>query len=377
MIKLNAKIEIISGENDNISLKSFSDLLGETPKSTNTSSDLPSLIGKKNEIYDFFVLGETPLGEGAMLYDKLDFFVSEEKSLDNGNFISPFFISIKSTEVLKSITIAFDTENGAYPKNIFVNGVKYSDDDAIYTVSQETKISAGDGNSHEYEIEIPNWNKPNSPLIISGIYADIVIDLDYSNLLSLSSPIKTRSDDQFPSYGIISNASSMEFVDYNGEIKDYAEHLLLNSGATVEVFLLDTLSNRTQKVGHYFSNEWNYDNDNKSVQLSFKDNLEEWQDINVEEVGYYFDKPWSIIKQANMLGVYDYLYSKTPTKYGLTHSSSLKLDVKNILQETPIEYAVIKQGTLWNQWSKLCEVCGLYLYKNEKGKTVLSNYYGG
>jgi hypothetical protein len=55
-----------------------------------------------------------------------------------------------------------------------------------------------------------------------------------------------------------------------------------------------------------------------------------------------------------------------------------ELDQKtqDILELTRVDYPLLEDGTLWEQWQKLCEVCGLYIYKNNEGKTVCTYTYG-
>ena len=49
---------------------------------------------------------------------------------------------------------------------------------------------------------------------------------------------------------------------------------------------------------------------------------------------------------------------------------------KLILNDTTIQYEILKDGSLWEQWRKLCEVCALYIYKNYEGKTICTYTYG-
>ena len=77
-----------------------------------------------------------------------------------------------------------------------------------------------------------------------------------------------------------------------------------------------------------------------------------------------------------MRSYYGILYSKTPNKYQMLPFRELDEKTQLILQETTIQYKILKDGSLWEQWRKLCEVCALYIYKNREGKTVCTYTYG-
>jgi hypothetical protein len=247
--------------------------------------------------------------------------------------------------------------------------VTYSDDDAIFNITNL-------GGQNKVFIQIDNWNTPNSPLVITGIYADISIDINSRNLISLERTIQDRSDFKLPSYGIISNTGNLEFNDLDGEVRDYAEMLLLNSGAKCTIYLNNTLVNKHQVVGTFETNDWDYDNDNRSVSVSLKDDLEEWQDIYVEGFGYDPRNPFNVLKNGTMEDLYRWLSYATPAKYSMPFFYQLDTQTQEILKNTKIIYPLLEASTLWQQWNKLCQVCGLYIYKNGKGNIVCSYIYG-
>ena len=268
---------------------------------------------------------------------------------------------------ITSLTIAFDTVNNRHPNKIFIDGKEYIDDDAIFTVSDLEPLSS-------HTIVIDNWNSPNYPLVITGIYAEVSIEIDRRNLISISRSIFDRSDLKLPSWGIISNAGNIEFTDLDGEIRDYAEQLLLESGLKCEIFLNNTLANAQEKIGLFETDEWDYDNDNRVVSVSLKDDLEEWQDINVAEISYDPRNP----EHNPFKWLYEKLWAITTANNNYDMLSFDKLDesTQDILSNTYIQYPLLESGSLWQQWTKLCEVCQLHIYKDNNGVVVCS-YNGG
>lgn len=200
-----------------------------------------------------------------------------------------------------------------------------------------------------------------------------VIPLNNKRIISISANSFDRSDITRPSYGIISNTGELEFNDFDSEFLNYANQRLLTSDLPVSIFLNNTLYKTTrQQIGKFQTRSWNYDNNNRRVSVSLKDDLEEWQDIPI--VGISYDPIYN--EATSMRSYYGILYSKTPNKYQMLPFRELDEKTQLILQETTIQYKILKVGNLWEQWRKLCEVCALYIYKNSDGKTVCNYTYG-
>lgn len=256
--------------------------------------------------------------------------------------------------------------------------VPYEDNDAIFTIINLPNVT-------DFSIIIDNWNTPNYPLVITGIYTIIDINIDYRNLINISRSIFDRSDLKLPSFGIISNTGNIEFNDTDGEILDYAEQLLLEKGLKCEIKLNNTLvEGASQTIGLFETDQWNYDNDSRVVSVSLKDDLQEWQDIDVKGIDYdprkAESKPFS--------GLYAYLWELTSNRYYATRGikgkgnynmlapDELDIDTQKVLENTYIEYPFLENGTMWQQWTKLCQACQLHIYKNNEG-VIVCRYNGG
>ena len=368
MITLTAKINLISSDYGTLS-GVVSNLSGN-----NVSSLISLILGVKKQRENPFILGATKLGNGTTFESSVNYFIGSEVSNENGEFETPYEITVNGSGI-SALTIEFDSLNKKHPNKINIDGVDYADNDSIFTINLES--------ADEHKIIIDNWNAPNYPLVVTGIYVNITIDIDYRNLISLNRNITYRSDNKLPSYGIISNAGNLEFNDISGEIKDYAEQLILTTDLKVEIYLNNTLANVQERIGVFETRDWDYDNDNRSVSVSLKDDLEEWQDIQVEGINYDPRKPFEVIENGSMDNLYKWLQAqdkngnyRTPLKYQMLSFNELDVKTQEILENTKINYPLLENGTLWQQWEKLCQVCGLYIYKNNEGKTVCSYTYG-
>lgn len=354
MITITARINV--SESSGGTIKSAdSNLSGN-----NVSADIKHILGKRSvNIGNPFILGLSKLDSGATYADNLPYFIGAQLSDSNGNFAQSYKITISGSDISTAI-IVFDTENNRHPNTLIVDGEVVYDDDPQFELAFANA-------SDTHTIEIRNWNTANAPLIITSIYADVNIDINKNNLIAFNSDILDRANVQYPSFGIISNSASLTFADFNEQVLDLITQQILHSGIKVEVWLNNDISNTQEQVCLMETRELSYDNDNRQVQVSLKDNLEEWQDINIEPVNYNPLKPQSQTAEF----FFNYLYSQTPNKYSMLSFDKLDEETQNILSNTTIEYPVLENGSLWDSWQKLCELCMLHIYVDYEGKTVV------
>lgn len=361
MITLTAKIvrnSLFEGEIGTLSV-------GATTKTNNISTEvIDNIKGKKGTQDNPFFLGASRLGDGSKFTTKSKSFICKPDT----------FCSIAITGG-DEFVIAFDLINNRYPETISVNRKSFTLNSPIFKFNE--KIT-------QYDITINNWNAEGFPMVISGIYAlDPNVNITLSNIVSLNRNANYRGDNKLPSFGILSNGGDLEFNDTDGTILEYAENQILTSDMDVEILLNNTLSKKSEVVARFKTKEWQYDNDNRLATVGLKDDLEEWQDIQVKGINYDPRQPFKIIEKGLMSNVYKWLQAKdengkerTPIKYQMLSFDELDEETKGILENTRSLTPVLEDGTLWEQWTKLCEVCGLYIYKNKQGRTVCSYNLG-
>lgn len=354
MITVSAKIDVMAGSIAEI--KSVSSNIN----GINVSPDITSTLGKKRQPdIKPFMLGKSKLGTGSHYIKQLPYLVGRELSNSNGDFANSYTINITSSEVLEQMIIVFDTVNNAHPKSISVDGQTFVDDDPQFEiVFREKKLT--------HTITINNWNTPHSPIVITSIYTNANIEIDRRNLLSYDSSIFDRANIDYPSYGIISNGGSIRFADYDTTILDLITQKILHSGITVEIFLNNTLTKKSEQLAKLSIRELTYDNNNRAVDLQLKDDLEEWQEMTVEAIYYDPETP----KTENFKWLYEYLWKKTPQKYNMLSFDELDEETQNVLTNTFIQYPLLESDSLWNEWDKLCQACHLHIFVNEVGNTV-------
>jgi hypothetical protein len=320
----------------------------------------PSGIGLSVDVYV-----PREFATGGEIVDPIEVFpevsVYGTASRDKGTVGAVYEITVTTDKPTTSLTLTFDQENNYHPTSVEIDGATFPVRKAVFTTDN---LPFGT----EHKIRIYNWNSPRTKFFIYGISSHLIdwTDIDYRTLTSCDSSIFDRSDVEKPSWGIFSNTGNITFNDVHGIIEYFAEQQLLASGVPVELRLKNTLTGKTQKVGSFYTAKWNYDSDSREVSVSLKDNLEEWQDINVEGMRYNPKYPNAL----NLRYFYSYLYSKTPSKYKMGSFYALDEATQDILTNTYIKYPLLKSGNLWQQWNKICIVAQAHIFKNSNGTTM-------
>lgn len=370
MIEYKAKIKVL--EETKLTLQSSSNLLPNNISSTTIPLNEVKICKSP------FILGASKFGDGSALFSNVDFYVQKglsEEIITSGiderphyAIKNPLSLGFYSKEKINSLTFVFDTYNEVYPCEVYLNGSPQRISGSTFTIFNPTPYSG----TTTYDFEFRYLNKPKRPLIITGIYTGEEIEVRQRNMVSISRTLSDRADFKLPSFGIISNVGEIEFNDYNGKVLQYANNLLLKEGLECRLYLNNSLNTISQEIGVYQTSNWQYDNDNRKVSVSLKDDLEEWQDINVE--GFSYDaknRP-----EYNLAWFYNYLRDRTPNKYKMLELSELDSQTQSILNNIMIKYPMLKSGSLWQQWNKICQVAQAHIYKLDDGRTTFV-YKGG
>ena len=197
--------------------------------------------------------------------------------------------------------------------------------------------------------------------------------VDNKNLLSLEMSIEDRADVELPSWGVISNSGNVSFIDAYGDIKTLANQNMLKSGMNVTIRLKNTVSNFEEIILGFSTSDWNYDTENKKVYVSFKDGIEEWQEIIFEEIIYDFSGI-----ERNFAWLYNLLYDATTSnpKYKMKKFDELDEMTRERLSKLYLQYPFVEQGNLWSQWVKFCEATQTHIFKGKDG-IITCRYLGG
>ena len=161
------------------------------------------------------------------------------------------------------------------------------------------------------------------------------------------------------------NSASMQYIGRNIYCLDGENTIYSNVGENVVSYQVGQETVCVMKT-----KEWDYDNNSRTVNVSIGDDLEEWQNIPIAGFQYDPENETSVLQNKSAADLYKWLYERTPSSYKMYNYDELDVATKNVLETTFFEYPLLKDGSLWLQWSKLCEVCGLYIYKTKTGRTA-------
>lgn len=378
MIRMTAEIEILPSE---WTITSAS--INPDPTGTNVSVPFENVISMQKIGSNPFIFGASKLNNGEVFSSEEDYYIGKQLSnATTGAFTTPYVITANmvGSTIASGLNfrIIFDTYYNAYPKNIRVSiysRIPSSDiplETKTFTNSSPYFIFSSDFNTNlliRVKITLSDWSMPGYPLRIQGIYTGLSIYGDRRNLLSISAPIKDRSDNEQPSYGIISNAGTLSLVDGTREIKEYARLGLLTSDLDVQLWLEDTLSKKKQSLGKFKTDKWSYDNINFEVTVEFKDSLEQLQNIQLEKL------PLSN-EDRNFYDLYTWI--TTLINESVTHKFNFVIDdkTKQILEEIISDTIYLEPDTAWNQLTKILDLTGGHICENYKEEVVLTCDFG-
>lgn len=196
--------------------------------------------------------------------------------------------------------------------------------------------------------------------------------VDKKNLLSLDISVFDRADTSLPSFGIISNTGKIEFIDNdpNVSISQYANLGLLKDNLNVNVYLVNSQTKKEKKQGFMFTSSWGYNSDTKTVSVSLKDRLQDWQNIDLVMPVYDIFTGAT----ANAYNKFIELSAKAPVSYG--ERVSIDEKTEEHLKSIPDNIIYFSGGSRWNTWNRFCIATQTHLYSDEEGVVRLV-YNGG
>lgn len=343
----------------------------DKPKN-NISTYTSGILNRRASSSNPFILDDSPLGK-AHFSSGEDFYISSVGyNALGGN--ETFEIVLNSAEGIEYFTIVFDEYNKAYPfSGITVNTPweKIYDNNRAVVHSYNLK-----NKPVSIIVTFNSWSITNSPIKIQGIYSNVVINVTLRNAMGIDYNHSAKATVNLPSYGIISNKGNISFVDSDDAVLGFANNGFLKGGAEVEINLTNTLTHKSEVLAQCITDTWDYNNNSKEVSVSVKDNLEEWQKINVEGINFNPNNVTKDLTNRTMAELYAWLQKETPAKYKMKAFGYLDQDTQLLMQNTFLPFPQLNDDTLWNQWDKLCKACGLYIYKLKNGETTCSYFYG-
>ena len=362
-----SKIEIDADRLNNISLNTTKEMSDTLPYN-DTSSRNPFIIGssKLNGDATFSKKEQFLIGKGLSVYNS----ENGNYEFNDGGIRITITFDVEDTSIVGSYikvrpTIVFDSVNNAYPPTIIKSvlwggpgsGIEYSVSSFIYTFPEDIEVGMSGPHRGELALRIPSWSKENLPMRIEAIYLSPAIKITKSSLKSFERNLMSASSQNEISYGIVSNSASIELFDIDGRLKSYMEQGLISGTFPIKVYLVDTLTGKSQRVLKYYATDFNYNNDDFSFSVSMSDKLDELQNYDIDYI--------KIPKNTTLGGTlgkflentdYSAFYEIYNDDVLISHVSSTK------------DY--VYSGTVWDNVNQLCISDCMKGYVNEEGYLV-------
>lgn len=356
MIKLIATIKLTDSNQGSLNSANFTN-------ANNISGGSSTIVGRKNTTGSPFILSSngngSKIGSGDYMVTREKYFIGSVSSDAYGNFSSGSYVISVSGSDIKTLNIEFDSKNKLHPKTIIVNGSTYTDDDPIFTIGFAEPQSS-------INIEIKDWNKPNSSLVITGIYVDVEINLDERSITGFEYNFTDREYNDKPSYGIVSSSGSISFNDSKRDVIDYIKAQLIDKSSLVDVYIKNTNYSTKYTVAKTYTDQWQYDNDNFLVSVTLKDNLDGMQNCDFSGLVYSGS-------QKTGKEIYEYILAQTPAEFLFPTFSELDSNTQNFLTTNYIKFPYMENSSLWSAWDKFCWAFCCKIYKNEYGITIVKH----
>ena len=194
-----------------------------------------------------------------------------------------------------------------------------------------------------------------------GETIDEEVKFDRRNLISLESEVKDRADIDKPSFGIISTGGSLSFKDTTSRFLNYANAGILTEGIEIKIFVENTVKKTKKQVGQYYTTDWDYDNDSRSVSVGFKDKLETEQEKNSlpQKIDISTDE-----YPKTLLSIYNFIQNKP--------NIILSTKAQSIMQKIQSAFFYKESNNMWADLNKFCEIGGFHIYNNFNGDAVMS-----
>ena len=337
----------------------------------NISNIVNNSVSGKNP----FILGTSALGSGAVFTKygvDLGYYIGQ-KCDENGEFSADNILSFKVENGVEAITVEFAKEINEYAVSIHLLDMSnpqtplksWVNDDPIFTV----KYSFEAGKQYGFLFE--TWSKPNSRLVLQGLYSKSEFVFDRRSIISTDTKIADRNSFDEPSFGIFSNSGTLELRDLDGEIYDAVRDGIIVNGAEVSIVVYDTYTKKQSPVAYMIISSCDYDTDNRTLSISLTDRLESLSEYNYRVTV----NPKNLIEYKKTF--FDIATELLDLAVGYTKSKGYIIDLITKLRlKSKSVYYYLEEGSVWQQLTKLCVACQLHIYTSEEGY-IVCKYNGG
>ena len=316
----------------------------------------------RNAGFNGICIGKWQIGEAGYLIAQSTgyngFLFSPTDSDGNGE------LEITFTGIaIDSITFYGDPSSGQWATEAILDeGTLYEtttfSDDYVWSI-----IFSEPASSHT--VKFTKWERPNYNMLFTHIEIfPNTMTFDSQSIKEFSSLSQSNSNPKEVFYGVLPNSGSIDIIDRDGELKDYAVEGYLNK----QTFTI-VISINDQEVQHHITIESPYYNNQRFLELNLTNSLSQWNNINFLGFSYEFTETlyevltsiFSISLDMESEDVDDMLDT-------VINIGSEDITVKQYLNRIIIEDIDLEQSSLREAVDKVCNVALLQVIENDEGE---------
>lgn len=351
MIRFDGKLQIL--DSNGVEILSIQPTARSTAIPNNISMPKDSETGYLQLSKQFlskrnpFIIGKSTL-DGESTFSNGESFYMSKPSTESTTNNTAFLITANTN--IKSLYILFNSHDKTdYPSSIEVwtpNAARYDIDNYIYKVNIPN-------NTTTVEIIIPNVNR------IESIFVEQDFIINKSTLNSIDRNLMSSASFAEISFGLISNTSSIILQDVDQLLQNYIEAGFIEDDLPIEIYLVNTLTNKKEVVLKQTASDWSYDTENFTISATTSDNLEELQN---------YDLTYSDIRAGTSLyNTLETFLSSTPYADNHIYENGADTFLKTISSSQDYVYA----GTAWDMINQLLLSANMVGFINENGTLVI------
>lgn len=318
----------------------------------NGSYDNTNLTNRVNQGKNLYFLGKSILGEGQILSNEYNGYMSSIFSDSNSNFTTPIVINIVGNGIL-FFEIQWDNITKEYAPIINVNGKDY-----LFSSYERINKIELDTPSDNLTITISKWSKANANCKITAITYGLSLTINSKKgLLSLIRGSQSIDDNTQPIYSLIGGYGNAEFYDNDNTIEYLVVTQYINDNVNANVYYNDIL------IGKYLAT--NFNKNGLKIKLDLVDFIEKLQDKECGKILFanqdytLYDVFTKINVEIEKIGLHFYLQQEIIDKM-----KSISITRNTFL----------RSGTLWEQLEKISNVMQLNISTNENGYLCFKDY---
>lgn len=316
----------------------------------------------RNAGFNGICIGKWQIGEAGYLIAQSTgyngFLFSPTDSDGNGELEITF-----TGTAIDSITFYGDPSSGQWATEAILDeGTLYEtttfSDDYVWSI-----IFSEPASSHT--VKFTKWERPNYNMLFTHIEIfPNTMTFDSQSIKEFSSLSQSNSNPKEVFYGVLPNSGSIDIIDRDGELKDYAVEGYLNK----QTFTI-VISINDQEVQHHITIESPYYNNQRFLELNLTNSLSQWNNINFLGFSYEFTETlyevltsiFSISLDMESEDVDDMLDT-------VINIGSEDITVKQYLNRIIIEDIDLEQSSLREAVDKVCNVALLQVIENDEGE---------